>query len=83
MKLINGNKYKLTFPNGNSNVYTYIGIVKGNYHCDYCHKERWNLHFFVLGDINNPISTQQYGTECIKYIDIVTVLPSSSQDTGG
>ncbi|MFA5037586.1 MAG: hypothetical protein WC479_10485 [Candidatus Izemoplasmatales bacterium] len=71
MELVEGNKYKLTFKNGNSGIFTYTGIYSGsNYRCDACSKDRWETHWFLLGDVNNPTSSQKYGTECIKHINI-------------
>jgi len=74
LKLIKGNKYKITYPNGNSEILTYAGVQGGsNFICDLCGKDRWKLHFFDCGEGDNRKYSVKYGTECIKHITLTEI----------
>ena len=80
MKLIEGQKYTLTFEWGTVTCY-YAGYFKdSNFTCDHCYRELWSVHEF-LEPTNNDISYKDccegkyntvihLGTTCIKKMKI-------------
>jgi hypothetical protein len=74
-KLIEGKKYKLTFPNGRVENLTYVGFLKNDErNCDICKKDRWNSYLFVDRDPEDPNQNYFFGVECIKKVKIEEVI---------
>ena len=65
-KLITGKEYLLYGA-----AFIYDGFTEAYSHwCDRCGKPREYMHWFHIGDIDNPFNVAKYGSECIKHITV-------------
>jgi len=77
IKLIIGEEYELFNAS-----FIYDGFNEGYGHfCDRCGKPRERLHWFHIGNKDNPTNVAKYGAECIRKISINPIKPSRERET--